>query len=189
MGIPYKNDNSPNPAQEIATTALRLFSELGQAVVYVRLAPHMYPLVASAIGQEVDFQVLYGTKPLMLYGLTIKCFPLSYEGEEWTEEIWFQCITENLLNQGEVTPDSLAVRIVKTWEGCQNQCEQGFPCPLLTEIGADLNGEVMDACTALRDIETALSIKEDELADAARLFREDMGDEVQSTDGDTTGSS
>lgn len=169
-------NNTPNFAKEIGDAAMQLFAESGEAVVYVRVAPLVYPFIAEATGKEIDFQVLYGNKSFEMYGLVLRCYSTDSEGSAWTVDKPFELITEALSQQQEVAqPDTLAVKIVRTWESCQSQCQEGFPCPLLQDIGTDLNGNVLDACSALRDVETLLGADEAGLDAAAEKFKNENG--------------
>lgn len=171
-----KEENAPNYAKMIGDTAMELFAEHGEAVAYVRMAPFVYPFIVEATQQQIDFQVLYGHKPLEMYGLTLKCYPTDFSGQPWSPEKPFELITQALIQPQEINQvDSLAVKIVKTWESCQSQCQEGFPCPLLAEVGVNLDGEVMDACTALRDIESLMGANESALDGATTKFRNDNG--------------
>lgn len=163
-----------NPAAIIVQDAMELFVDSAVSVAYVEIAPFVYPDLAKSLGQEVSFPVLYGFMPLDIYGLSayVRKEPSSGQGG-WHEAHWYDLHTQEH-EESDLRPlDTLIQKIVRTWESCQTQCEKGFPCPLLAEIGIDLDGEVMQACTALRDIETVMGGNLVALDEAAQKFHHD----------------
>lgn len=180
--ISEEQEGKPNKAQTISMNALTVFNQ-GGVIERVSIAPFAYVEVAEAIGKEVDFQVLYGRKPLDLYGLPIfvtQVNPNVMGDGSWTERDWYHFHFHGTMDE-EQAEETLIVKIARTWEACSTQCERGFPCPLLAVVGKDVEDQVLDACGALRDVEKAMTFREEELAEARVVFemeaRQEEGNE------------
>jgi hypothetical protein len=92
----------------------------------------------------------------------------------WSADHWFELLTaEDMMTSPE--HDTLIMKIARTWESCNQQCQDGYECPLLTEVGATMDAVVMDACTALTEIETMVGgTLEAELEMTAIKFAKDL---------------
>lgn len=144
----------PTPGQVIVATALEAYKQ-GRVTEHVLVAPFMYPDLVTSLGKEVDFMEMYGRKGFVIQGLMVNVRKEPMGPNPWRPDHWFELLTaEDMLTSPE--HDTLIMKIARTWESCNQQCQQGYECPLLTEVGATMDATVMDACTALTEIETMI---------------------------------
>jgi hypothetical protein len=161
----------PTPGQVIVQVALEAYKQ-GRITEHVLVAPHVYPDLIAGLGKEVDFMEMYGRKSFSIQGLTCNVRREAMGSLPWAADHWFELLTAEDMMTAPIH-DTLIMKIARTWESCNQQCQQGYACPLLTEVGTNLEMEVMDACTALTEIETQVGALEEELELTAIKFEQE----------------
>lgn len=179
-GTTYQDPDKPTLMGEIVNAALSLFAE-GLTVQVVFLDPTRYVPLMEEVGRQVNFQELYGKIVIEIYGIFITVKRADSAGKPWTQDKWFEVQTEEQHEQAAPFGETLIQKIVRVWESCDQQCTRGFPCPLLAEVGVNMHGEALDACTALRDVETLMGGDEAALDVAAESFYNDKARASQET--------